>query len=174
VSFDLYFLKPAPGETWQDAMDALEEHADDDEPLTEDHVALWTQLEQRARALLGDVEVFGTERHRELNHDSTGLQLSMSRSELSLTVPYWYDGPQALELHESLRQLAEAVEQVTGRTAYDPQGDRPFLEGGPDDTAETFQRVRDFVDDGRVAGQAGAGEVEHEQPRRRRWFGRRP
>ena len=130
MSFDLYFLALEPGESWQDAMNRLEVATADESQLVDTDLRQWQTVLERVRPLLPNGQVFEGERHRQLSDDATGIQLSLSPGELSLTVPYWYDGPDAQQMVSRLRDLANAVEPATGLTAYDPQADAPFINAG--------------------------------------------
>ena len=141
MSFDLCFMRLEPGETWQDAMERLEEAAEEERALDDDELARWQAVRGSVQPLLAGAEEFSGESFRELSHDATGIQLRLSPGELSLTVPYWYSGPDAQELVARLRSVAAAVEHATGLTAYDPQADAPFLGAGEDTAAATFDQV---------------------------------
>jgi hypothetical protein len=65
----------------------------------------------------------------------------LAHGELSLSVPYWYDGEQAERIVPLLRDVVTRVEQVTGLTAYDPQADAAFLDAGSRSTAQVFDQV---------------------------------
>ncbi len=150
-------------------MSALEEASAREEPFTEQHAALWKQLEQRVRSILPDLDLFEGERNKELTHEGSGLQLSMFPGEISVTVPYWYEGAEARADAETLRSIASVVEEVTGLTAYDPQSEQPFLEGGADSAPQVFQQVHDsFADRGIASGQ-GAAPATGQQKKPSRW-----
>lgn len=157
VSFDLYFLTLSPGETWQDAMDRLEEAAGTQAGLDDQDLARWAAVRRDVEPLLPDAEEFSGESHRELNDDASGIQLSLSRRELSLTIPYWYSGPDAQAMVKRLRAVAVAVEGATGLTAYDPQADAPFLGEGERTAAATFDQVEAALrpDQRSAAGEPG-------------------
>jgi hypothetical protein len=142
MSFDLYFLTLGSGETWQDAMDRLEEAAAAEIGLDGQDNAQWDAVHAAVEPLLPGAEEFAGESHRELNDDGSGIQLSLSHRELSLTIPYWYSGPDAQAMVERLRAVAIAVEGATGLTAYDPQADGPFLGDGERSAAATFDQVQ--------------------------------
>lgn len=141
VSFDLYFVSLGTGETFEDAMGRLEEAAAEEAELTSLDVQRWESVLTHVQPLLPDAEEFVGDSHRELSDDETGMQLSMSPGELSLTVPYWYDGPEAREMSRRLRSVTVAVEAATGLIAYDPQADAPFIGAGEQTAAETFDQV---------------------------------
>ena len=81
----------------------------------------WDSLLPRARKILGDIEVFADEATREISHPATGIQLSMFNDEVSITVPYWHDDDEAVEVMRKVYALAGAVEDETGLEGYDPQ-----------------------------------------------------
>jgi hypothetical protein len=141
MSFDLYFLALGREETWQDAMDRLEDAAAGPTELNEEDIARWDAVRIHVRPLLPGAEEFTGESHRELSDDASGIQVSLSHSELSLSVPYWYSGPNAQALVERLSAVVVAMESATGLTAYDPQADAPFVEGGDRTAAATFDEV---------------------------------
>jgi hypothetical protein len=141
VSFDLYFLERESGETWQDAMDRVEEAAANPSPLDDADLASWDAVREQVRPLLPHAEEFTGESHRELSDDASGIQLSLSHGELSLATPYWYSGPAAQAMVDRLRAVAIAVETGTGLTAYDPQADAPFVSGGDRTATAIFDQV---------------------------------
>jgi hypothetical protein len=84
------------------------------------------------------------ERDRELTDPATGLQITMFPGELSLSVPYWYEGGEAGTIAELLRRVASSIEDETGLVAYDPQADAEFIDS-MHDPAETFDRVNQLL-----------------------------
>ena len=59
------------------------------------------------------------------------------------------------------------VEAETGLTAYDPQADQPFLAGGADAAAKSFDQVHDmFVAQGTTPG---VGTIPATDEPRRGW-----
>jgi hypothetical protein len=157
VSFDLYFVTLGLGETWQDAMDRMEASAGDERALDEQELARWDAILDQVRPLLPDAEEFTGESHRELSDDASGMQLTLSPGELSLTVPYWYSGPDAQAMVDRLRSVAVAVENATGLTAYDPQADAAFIDGGYPSAATAFDQVE-------AALRGGAAAAERDEP----------
>jgi hypothetical protein len=170
VSFDLSFVALGPGETFEDAMDRLEALAADDSELAAADVALWQSVLERVRPLLPDAEEFADKSHRELSDDATGIQLSIAPGELSLSIPYWYSGPEAEAMVERLRSVAVAVEAATGLTAYDPQADAPFVQWGERTAAAAFDQVNATLRGGEAAAVRSA---DVDQPKRRRGLFRR-
>jgi hypothetical protein len=159
VSFDLYFLSPRPGETWDGAMARLEAAATEKAAFDDADLARWDSVQARVAVLLPDAETFQGRAHRELSDDATGIQVSLSPGELSLTVPYWYSGPDAQRLTALLRSVVLAIEEETGLTAYDPQAAAPFIGSGDAAAAETFNRVHDVL-----ASQAGSANAAESTP----------
>jgi hypothetical protein len=141
VSFDLYFVTLRAGETFQDAVDRLEESADEEAVLDAADLERWQSVLDRIRPLLPDADEFSGESHRELSDDATGMQLLLAPGELSLTIPYWYSGPEAQAMVDRLRAVALTVEAATGLTAYDPQADAPFIQSGEQTAAASFDQV---------------------------------
>jgi hypothetical protein len=169
VSFDLYFLDRAEGQTYQDAMDALEEAVDAEVSLSESDLIMWSRIEARLTPLLPGSQIFVGEHNRELTHEPSGLQVSLYGGELVVHVPYWYSGDEAERAVELLRSVAEVVEEETGLIAYDPQAEAAFLGEGDAQAAASFDRVQD-----RFAGENaifGKGEVPSAPPKRRGWRG---
>ena len=86
-------------------MDALEEAAGDEVPFGDADEALWQQIAAAAQAELPGWDEFSGATFREFNHDPTGMQLMMSVGEISLGVPYWTAGDEAVRTVDTLRQL---------------------------------------------------------------------
>ena len=145
VSFDLYFLSLRPGETLRSALARQEEAAGAQAALDEADLARWDSVQAGVLALLPDAGIFQADAHRELSDDATGVQVSLFHGELSLTVPYWYNGPDAQRLVALMRRVVLAIEEATGLTAYDPQADAPFIGSGDGVAAGTFDRVHDAL-----------------------------
>ncbi len=127
-------------------MENLEENAESDSPLDGDTLALWERVKVALIRVLPDAEEFVSETNRELTDGATGIQVSIFSGELSLTVPYWYAGPEAQRMVGILRSVASAIEKASGLTAYDPQADAPFLEGGEHSAASTFDHARSSLE----------------------------
>jgi hypothetical protein len=147
MSFDLHFLSPEPGQSWEEAMEALEAAAEEERPLDDASLATWDRIKAAVTGTLPDATEHVGERHREVSDEATGIQLSMFTGELSLTLQYWYSGPDAERVVGLLREVVAAVEGATGLTAYDPQADAPFLGGGEHSAASTLDRTRRAVAD---------------------------
>ena len=169
VSFDLYFV---PGGTpWPEAMDAIEQAAmsDDTPDFTAEQLEQWDRIHAAATAAIPDLEDAASDRHRELDHMATGMQLSMYPGEIALTVPYWHTDEEAAAVTDLLRTLVEIVERETGLVAYDPQADGPFLGVGDASAAETMTDVRHRMET--VLGEQ-PGVAQTQRPWWKRLFGR--
>jgi hypothetical protein len=142
VSYDIYFLKRQPGQSWDDALEQREE-ASDDSTLTPELLAAWDRIVSRARDLLGEIELFENEDGRELSQESTGIQASLFGDEVTIAVPYWHTGDQATKVLGSVYALAEVIEHETGLDAYDPQVDRPLAETPSTDAGAIMSTVAD-------------------------------
>jgi hypothetical protein len=123
MSFDLTFVRKAADQSWDEALDAAEDETDG----TPDAQA-WARIVRDAREILGDIELHDGGDYYELDHEPTGIQLSLYADEAAITVPYWYAGTQAQEVVRLLYQLAAVVEQHTELSGYDGQADLPLAE----------------------------------------------
>lgn len=130
MSYDIYFVKRHPDQTWDEALEARDE-SDDDNPLTPELLAAWDRIVPRATELLGDLELFETDEVRSLTHEATAIQASVSTDEVGITVPYWYSGAEAAQILETIYALARIIEEETNLPAYDPQLDRPLADLSP-------------------------------------------
>ena len=147
------------------------ESADGDDLLTSEDEATWRSLEAPVKTILPDAELFASEDSRELSDHETGIQVALYPGrQVSLSIPYWYEGPEADRMVETLRAVVRAVEESTGLVAFDPQAEEPFIGGGDAIAAQTFQDVHDsFVARGVEPGRAAAPEPT-KQPLWRRLF----
>ena len=168
MSFDLYFLAGREGQAWEDAVAVLQDLPE--AALTDEDVLLWQRLEREVRALLPEVESFEGERNRELTHDETGIQISLVHGDLSLSVPYWYSGPESEAVITRLRQVVEVIERASGLTAYDPQAEAPFLGEGDQVASGTFDQVDRALRDQKTA--VGADVAPLPKPWWRKFLGK--
>lgn len=121
MSYDIYLLKREPGQSWEDAMEALEEQ--DTEVLT--RPPGWDQVVSGVRYVLGDVSVAENPPAWQVGHEQTGIQVTCYSREWSITVPYWAEGDAASAIAGQIRAIAAVVQVATGLEAYDPQVDMP-------------------------------------------------
>ena len=89
MTYDIYFVRRDPGQSFASALDATEDAYDGDPgPLGSAQLEQWERIITRARQVLDGVEEFATDaKSRELSDTATGIQLSMIADEVSLTVP---------------------------------------------------------------------------------------
>jgi hypothetical protein len=125
----------------------------------------WPGIVAAVTPLLPGCEVGAGDGWHQLSFAPIGLDLGLADGELTVSVPYWHEGPEAERVVGLLREVAAAVERSTGLVAYDPQADRPFLAGGADTAAATFDRVRPVVEAAAQGGPDGAQDGR----RRSRW-----
>ena len=163
MSYDIFFLRRDPGQSFEDALDGLEDSFEggDPGPLSDDELEQWETLLPRARAILGErAEV--TQDHeetRELSDPVTGIGLTFLEGEFEIHVPenrVLGDGDE-LTLMSTVYALARAVEEVTGLEGYDPQLGEPVS-----DASDLSPTRRVWAD--------STGEDDDERPPR----GRRP
>ncbi|HEY7483096.1 MAG TPA: hypothetical protein VH912_01420 [Streptosporangiaceae bacterium] len=128
MSYDVYFLKRQPGQSWEATLEALEEleplGESDEPPYSAEFTAAWRRIVAAARERLGDL----TEFDYELDDEVTGIQLAGAPDECGLTVPYWHQGEEAERVMAHVFALAEVVERETGLEGYDPQLDKSISE----------------------------------------------
>ena len=186
MSYDIYFVRRDPGQSFEDALDATEESFEGDPgPLTDVELEQWDEVLPAARAVLGDVQEFSDETTRELSDRDTGIELSLFNGEMAIRVPLDDQEDEDGAIMARVYELARAVERVTGLEGYDPQTGSPVsdLAGGgagaegrqerswddddeeseSDGTSTTLPAVRP-----RRAKTPTSGE-ESEQSERRRW-----
>lgn len=146
MSYDIYFLKHDPGQSWEDALDALEEQAAAPDVLT--RPPYWDQVVSGVRYILGDVSVLENPPGWEIGHERTGIQVSCFSREWSITVPYWSDGEAAVAITGHLRAIAGIVQAATGLEAYDPQVEMAVTtdEWTAQQAASVFDQVAESFD----------------------------
>ncbi|GAA4076406.1 hypothetical protein [Actinomadura miaoliensis] len=146
MSYDIHFLKRDPGQSWDDAMEALEEQANAAETLG--RPPNWDGVVSEVRALLGDVSVVEAPPTWEIDHRATAIQVSCYSGEWSISVPFWSDGDAAKKVAAHLRAISEIVQRATGLAPYDPQLESAVTsdEWTADQAAAVFDRVAESFD----------------------------
>lgn len=125
MSYDIYFVRRDPGQSFGDALDATEASFQGDPgPLTALELEQWAAIVPVARELLGDIEEFKDETTCELSDRSTGIQLSLFNGEMAIHVPVG-GSVAAADVLTRVHELALAVERVTGLEGFDPQTAEP-------------------------------------------------
>jgi hypothetical protein len=129
VSYDLYMLKPQPGE---DPMDTLERLEEQGEPASADPAAA-ERNRRIADALLALNPAYGESaielRDIELTAEG-GLQLTLSDDQASMNIPYW-DSLDPAHLAREIDAAAKAIAAETDWQLYDPQLEK-FLDPARD------------------------------------------
>ncbi|MFG2943780.1 hypothetical protein [Streptomyces adustus] len=144
MSYDIYFLNRRDGQSWNEVLEAMEDTAEDSEPIPAPLLEAWDRIVPQARRLLGPVEITEYEQEsRDLSHSGTGIGLSVFGDEVSITVPYWHAGDEAAVVLGLVSALAAVVEKETGLTAYDPQTERPLVEAPMEDSIRLMSRITD-------------------------------
>lgn len=129
VSYDIYFVRRDPGQSFEDALDETEEAFQGDPgPLRDVELENWETILPLARQILGEVEEFDDEATRELTHPPTGIQLSVFNGEVAIRVPYGEFGESSVEVMSKAYALAREIERATGLEGYDPQLEEPVSE----------------------------------------------
>ena len=129
MSYDIYFVRRDPGQSFDDALDATEESYDGDPgPLGAADLEQWDRITTRARQILEGVDESGTEMSRDLSDSVTGIQLSMIADEVTITVPDRRPDQDSVTLMAKVYALARVVEDETGLEGYDPQLQEPVTD----------------------------------------------
>ncbi len=124
MSYDVSFLRLAPGQSWDEAVRAAAEP--DSAQVTDE--AVWSAIVTDARQVVGEVSVFARGAVRVLNHAPTGIELCYSADSASVSVPYWYSGDEAGAVLHKMYALGEVIERHTDLRGYDPQAELPLAE----------------------------------------------
>ena len=119
MSYDVYFLRREPGQSWEDAVETLEERAGQGDAPS--RPARWDQVVAGVREVLGGVSVTEGPPNWEIDDPETAIQVSCYDGEWSMTVPYWRGGERAEAISGYLRAIAAVVHGATGLEAYGPQ-----------------------------------------------------
>jgi hypothetical protein len=150
MSYDTFFVHRDPGQTFEDALDELEESFENGDPgeLTEVDLERWDALLPRAREILGDVVVDeADEETRELTAVRSGVELTLIQGEIAIRVPDDRAPADDVELMAAVYELAHAVEDVTGLEGYDPQLGEPVSDQPEDETPTRRHWPDDVPDD---------------------------
>lgn len=155
MSYDIFFVRRDPGQSFEDALDELESQFPDGDPdeLTDDDLEWWGELVPLARGILGEVEVTDdSDTTLELAARESGIELTLISGEVEIHLTDPPPDVDELEVMSMVYELARAVEEVTGLEGYDPQVGEP---------------IRDRFDASEVNSSpmdAGAGPVDDDRP----------
>ena len=138
MSYDIFFVRRDPGQTFEDALDGPRgllrgrrpRAADRRRPRAVGRHAAAGPRESSGRRRGIDEEDDET---RELTDPGTGIGLTFFQGEFEIHVPDNRPGSDDLELMATVYELARAVEDVTGLEGYDPQLGEPVS-----DTSDTL------------------------------------
>ncbi|XVU21985.1 hypothetical protein ACQPZJ_32575 [Actinoplanes sp. CA-054009] len=141
MSYDLIFLDKAAGQSWDEALEAIEEDDDDSGGMPDG--GQWAAVVAGAREILGEVTEFRGDGYYELDHEPTGIQLSLYVGSAGVAVPYWYRGEDAKRIVDAIYGLGRVVERSTGLEGYDRQIELPIAEAEarPDLAAAVFDQI---------------------------------
>lgn len=111
MSYDIYFVRRASGQSWEGALDAMEMEVDAGETEVLSSSGDWDLVVSGVRAVLGDVSVLEDPPAREIDdRGGTEIQVScFSSRDWSVTVPYWSRGEAARAIALQLRAVARVV-----------------------------------------------------------------
>ncbi|MEV4140821.1 hypothetical protein AB0J72_52725 [Dactylosporangium sp. NPDC049742] len=131
MSYDLTFLlkdsaSPSDAEDVEDGEGWDDD--DDDEALEAPDGVAWERIVEESRSVLGDVDVRRHDGYFELDHEPTGIQVSLYADEAGVTVPYWYSGAEAEAIVRVMYQIGEIVERCTGMAGRDEQVGLPVAD----------------------------------------------
>ncbi|MEV4079311.1 hypothetical protein ACGFJC_27585 [Nonomuraea fuscirosea] len=140
MSYDLYFTRRAPGQSWDEALAADDARA---EPLRPDLEA-WESIVGRTRELLGEVRIVEYPPNWELDHEDTGISVNHWEGGWEMSVPYRTHGEEARRVVGLLYEVAAVVAGASGFECFDPQLGQPTAEvGDPGRAVELFDAVAD-------------------------------
>jgi hypothetical protein len=142
VSYDIYFVNRSEQQSWEEALEALED-VEDEASLSAEMLDAWDRIVPQTRVIFGDLSVFEGGDSLELTHSSSGLQLSIYGNEISITIPYWHTGDGASSVLALAYKLAAVIENETGLQGYDPQVGTPLSELSPPDAINLMSGVTD-------------------------------
>jgi hypothetical protein len=129
MSYDLTFVPKTADQSWDEAFEAAEAALDDEGAATRrPDDAAWTRIVAKAREVLGDVTDNGGSNWYDLEHDDTGISVSLEATNAGISVPYWYRGEAAERVVRAMYAIGAAVEAATGFAGYDPQVELPLAE----------------------------------------------
>ncbi|MEV0382987.1 hypothetical protein [Nonomuraea sp. NPDC050643] len=120
MSYDLYFTRREPGQSWDEALDRAE-------PLPPD-LAAWSAVVTRTRELLGEVRIVEYPPNWEMDHEGTGISVNHWEGGWEMSAPYWTHGDEARRVLGLLYEVASVVERETGFECFDPQLGLPSAE----------------------------------------------
>jgi hypothetical protein len=162
MSYDIFFVRRDPGQTFEDALEDVEESYEggDPGPLTDEDLEQWDAVLPAAREILGATAEItqDDEETRELTDPVSGVGLTLVSGEFQIHVPEnRTTGDGDLALMSTVYDLARAVEDATGLEGYDPQLGEPVSDAS--EQSPTRRRWADEDDDEDDDGPGAAAPV---------------
>ncbi|HEX3815233.1 MAG TPA: hypothetical protein VHX59_20555 [Mycobacteriales bacterium] len=144
MSYDIALLPRIGAERLEDTIARLP--LDEDCDLDPKLVAGWRDLENNARRVVRGLRTTSLDPScHELTDDRTGITVSAEHY-VTVSIPFWYDGDQRLEMLTTLLRLATQLEADTGLAGHDLQVKRWLADGvTPAEAAAAYQLGRDTI-----------------------------
>jgi hypothetical protein len=136
MSYDLIFLPRRNDQSWQDALDAAELVEDYGGPLPSEK---WRKIVELARTQLPNCRDTSSAEQNALEDDDTGIELSATLIEASVSVPYWHAGEQAAHVIRTMYMLGEMISQLADLDGYDQQIDWPAVAQNVDYAIQIYE-----------------------------------
>jgi len=135
---------------------------DEDVELEPALVAAWRDIEAHARKIVRGIRTTVIEPTcRELADDRTGITVNAEHY-ITLSIPFWYDGEQRLEMLATLLQLAGQLEADTGLAGHDLQVKRWLADGVTSaEAAAAYQHGRDTCAEPTTTKPGDSGRLGH-------------
>ena len=146
LSYDLYLVKPAPGQdalayarTWftrdaDDDMTPTPERAQEMRRLADALHAAFPELATE-QADAEHIEVYGP--------DETGVTIAFYADETAISIPYWRQQEGATAVMEQVGHYVALLQREAGYVTYDPQRGELFAPQG--DAGEAAHRLNDVT-----------------------------
>jgi hypothetical protein len=148
LSYDVSFIRRAPGQTWEEANDAAEQSviASDGAPsLSDEARARLNALADRLIAAWPSLRKDELENGVDLDDSDSGFQACLRDGDSGMSLPYWHDGEKANRIMERMRAVARIIEEETGLQAWDPQAGAGFLESEAEGSQAEYAHGRGFA-----------------------------
>jgi hypothetical protein len=119
MSYDIYLFKKLDDKSVEESADIV--LADDKiHALAQGDFELIAQeIVKKLKELNARFEEFHSESNVELSDPETGIQISIFKNQIAVTMPYWHEDDEQ-PLHELFSYIA-VMRKVTGYAAFDPQ-----------------------------------------------------
>jgi hypothetical protein len=176
VSYDIALLPRIGDESLDETINRL--RLDEECELDPKLAAGWRELEANARRVVRGLRTTTMDADcRELTDDRTGITVTAEHY-VTVSIPFWYDGAQRLDMLDAVLRLAAQLETDTGLAGHDLQVKRWLSDGvTAAEAADAYQLGRDTIAEPQQqsedTGRMGHGIIRFftwglEQRRRRR------